>query len=102
MKASAIAALLVLFAALAVCVAVLAVLGGRTGRGVDASDMPNASAHRHFGQTPSGLVEVGPRACDDPAALDAFNQFHANAHVHVAGSQGHLTGIVARACELAR
>jgi hypothetical protein len=43
------------------------------------SDIPR---HRHFIQTPSGgLVEVGPRFCDDPALQDAFNQFHNNVHM---------------------
>lgn len=38
--------------------------------------------HRHFVQTEIGLVEVGPRYCDNPALLRAFTQFHANTHTH--------------------
>jgi hypothetical protein len=41
-----------------------------------------APAHRHFITTGNGLVEVGPRYCDDAALRDAFTQFHANTHTH--------------------
>jgi hypothetical protein len=43
-------------------------------------NVPNIPAHRHFRQTPAGLVEVGPRLCDDPSLQQAFNQFHINVH----------------------
>ena len=36
--------------------------------------------HRHWIQTGTGMVEVGPRVCDDPALQSAFNQFHNNLH----------------------
>ena len=38
--------------------------------------------HRHFVRTADGgLVEVGPRVCDNPGVQKAFNQFHNNLHV---------------------
>lgn len=40
------------------------------------------TAHRHYLRTDSGLVQVGPRYCDNPGLLDAFTQFHANTHTH--------------------
>lgn len=40
----------------------------------------NVPAHRHFVDTPAGLVEVGPRVCDSPELQRAFNQFHNNIH----------------------
>lgn len=44
-------------------------------------DLDPIPPHRHFIQTPAGmLVEVGPRVCDDPSLQDAFNQFHSNVH----------------------
>ena len=43
-------------------------------------NVPNISPHRHFLQTPAGLVQVGPRLCDDPSRQQAFNQFHINVH----------------------
>lgn len=43
-------------------------------------NVPNIAAHRHFLQTPSGLVQVGPRLCDDPKFQQGFNQFHINVH----------------------
>jgi hypothetical protein len=51
-------------------------------------NLPNIPAHRHFIQTPSGLVQVGPRVCDNAAMQHAFNQFHSNVHVAVSGSPG--------------
>jgi hypothetical protein len=48
-------------------------------------NLTNVPAHRHFVNTPAGVVEVGPRVCDDPALQRAFNQFHNNLHV-VSGS----------------
>ncbi len=53
--------------------------------GVAAAD-PNltltTTPHRHFIRTDNGLVEVGPRLCDNPDLLSAFTQFHANTHTH--------------------
>jgi hypothetical protein len=43
-------------------------------------NVPNIQPHRHFVQTAAGLVEVGPRLCDDPSLQQAFNQFHINVH----------------------
>lgn len=43
-------------------------------------NVPNIAAHRHFLATPSGLVQVGPRLCDDPRVQRGFNQFHINIH----------------------
>lgn len=43
-------------------------------------NVPNIAAHRHFLATPSGLVQVGPRLCDDPKFQNGFNQFHINVH----------------------
>lgn len=47
--------------------------------------LTNIPRHRHFISTPDGLVEVGPRLCDNPNLQGAFNQFHNNIHV-VSGS----------------
>ena len=53
-----------------------------TGVAVATADpnVPNIAAHRHFLATPSGLVQVGPRLCDDPKFQQGFNQFHINIH----------------------
>lgn len=37
--------------------------------------------HRHFLQTPQGLVPVGPQVCENANLQGAFNQFHAAVHV---------------------
>jgi len=42
--------------------------------------LTNIPPHRHFVETPGGLVEVGPRVCDNPNLQAAFNQFHNNVH----------------------
>ena len=44
-------------------------------------NLTNVPRHRHFVNTPAGLVEVGPRICDDPNLQRAFDQFHNNVHV---------------------
>lgn len=44
-------------------------------------NVPVIPAHRHFLATPSGLVQVGPRLCDDVRVRNGFNQFHINIHV---------------------
>ncbi len=36
--------------------------------------------HRHFIQTPHGLVPVGPQICGHPEMQQAFNEFHYNIH----------------------
>jgi hypothetical protein len=41
-----------------------------------------ATPHRHYIQTDTGLVQVGPRYCDNAGLKDAFAQFHANTHTH--------------------
>ena len=48
-------------------------------------NLNNVPPHRHWVNTPSGLVEVGPRVCGNPELQKAFNQFHNNIHV-VSGS----------------
>lgn len=48
-------------------------------------NLTNIPRHRHFVETPSGLVEVGPNLCDNPKLQRAFNQFHNNIHA-VSGS----------------
>ncbi len=63
-------------------------LGGARAGLADPS-LPNIPPHRHYVVTATGeRTEVGPRVCDDPALQGAFNQFHANIHVHVPGSTG--------------
>lgn len=60
--------LLALFAATA--------LLGAAGVAVADPDLTlTAMPHRHFIDTGSGLVEVGPRYCDDPGLLGAFTHF---------------------------
>ncbi len=44
-------------------------------------NLSNVGAHRHWIDTPDGLVQVGPRVCDNPSLQAAFNQFHNNLHV---------------------
>jgi hypothetical protein len=44
-------------------------------------NLGNVPPHRHWVNTPSGLVEVGPRVCGTPQLQKAFNQFHNNIHV---------------------
>ena len=44
-------------------------------------NLGNIPPHRHYVQTPAGLVEVGPRVCGNPQLQKAFNQFHNNVHV---------------------
>lgn len=51
-------------------------------------NLTNVPKHRHYIQTPSGLVEVGPRVCDNPDLQRAFNQFHNNIHVATGSSIG--------------
>jgi hypothetical protein len=51
-------------------------------------NLTNIPAHRHFVNTPSGLVEVGPRVCDNPNLQRAFNQFHNNIHIATGASIG--------------
>jgi hypothetical protein len=51
-------------------------------------NLTNIPPHRHFVNTSSGLVEVGPRVCDNPNLQGAFNQFHNNIHVATGASIG--------------
>lgn len=43
-------------------------------------NLNNVPAHRHYVETASGLVEVGPNVCENPKLQRAFNQFHNNVH----------------------
>lgn len=83
---------LVIFAALVICVAVLAALVAATGTPVDDQSAQSITPHRHFFQTPSGLVEVGPRVCDDPAAQKAFSKFHERVHASAPLAKGAARG----------
>jgi hypothetical protein len=68
--------------------AIAALLGTATTAGAD-PNLPNIPAHRHFIQLGDGsLVQVGPRVCDDASLQNAFNEFHSNIHIAVAGSPG--------------
>lgn len=72
-------------------VAVMVVFGvlGGGGFALADPDLANVFPHRHFVQTPAGgLVEVGPRVCDDPSKQAAFNQFHNNIHLVTATGIG--------------
>lgn len=51
-------------------------------------NLTNIPAHRHYVNTPTGLVEVGPRVCDNPDLQRAFNQFHNNIHAASGSSIG--------------
>jgi hypothetical protein len=52
------------------------------------SDLSNVPPHRHWIRNGQGLVQVGPRVCDDANLQGAFNQFHNNLHVAGATSTG--------------
>ena len=51
-------------------------------------DLTNVPPHRHYVQTSQGMVEVGPRVCDNPSLQRAFDQFHNNLHVATSSSIG--------------
>lgn len=52
-------------------------------------NLGNVPPHRHYVQGPDGgLVEVGPRVCDNPSLQGAFNQFHNNIHAPTTGGIG--------------
>lgn len=51
-------------------------------------NLNNVPPHRHWVNTPSGLVEVGPPVCGNPELQKAFNQFHNNIHVASGSSIG--------------
>jgi hypothetical protein len=61
-------------------IATAVLIAGATVASAD-PNVPNIAAHRHFLATPSGLVQVGPRLCDDARLQSGFNQFHINIHV---------------------
>ena len=61
---------------------------GATGIAVADPSLPNITPHRHFVENNQGLVQVGPRVCDNPDLQRAFNQFHSNVHVKVEESPG--------------
>ena len=46
-----------------------------------AGQAPPVPPHRHFLETPQGLIPVGPQVCENPGLQAAFNQFHAGIHV---------------------
>jgi hypothetical protein len=45
-------------------------------------------AHRHWIGTAWTGPQIGPKLCDNPNLQNAFNQYHNNAHVAGASSQG--------------
>jgi hypothetical protein len=55
---------------------------GATSAVADPNLTLTTTPHRHFVQTENGLLEVGPRYCDNAALLGPFTQFHANTHSH--------------------
>ena len=67
--------------------AAAAALGTTAIAGAD-PNLPNIHPHRHYVQNNQGLVQVGPRVCDNPRLQKAFNQFHSNVHHAVPGSPG--------------
>jgi hypothetical protein len=69
-------------------IATLVAALGTTAIAVADPGLPDITPHRHFVQTEKGLVQVGPRVCDDSHLQNAFNQFHSNIHVAVAESPG--------------
>jgi hypothetical protein len=69
----------VLFVSAAVLVAMSAAVTSFADPGL--GDVP---PHRHWVDTGTGLVQVGPRVCDNSSLQSAFNQFHNN--VHAAGT----------------
>jgi hypothetical protein len=93
------ASLLAVVAALAACVAVAGTVAATTGSRSDGTARSTVAAHRHFVQTPGGLVEVGPRACDDPTARAAFSRFHAKVHVRAAGPRRLGGDVITRNCD---
>jgi hypothetical protein len=56
---------------------------GTAGIAVADPNLSNVMPHRHFIENENGLVQVGPRVCDNPALQSAFDQFHANIHSHM-------------------
>jgi hypothetical protein len=62
---------------------VLALIGmfAWSGSALADPNLTNVPPHRHYIQNAAGLVQVGPRVCDDPSLQRAFNQFHNNIHV---------------------
>lgn len=75
----------VLVAGIAIGVAGILIVAGRSEADPDLTNVP---PHRHFVATPTGMVEVGPRVCDNPNLQKAFNQFHNNIHVATASGIG--------------
>lgn len=69
-------------------IATLVAALGMTAIAVADPNLPNITPHRHFVQNEQGLVQVGPRVCDEPGLQAAFNQFHSNVHHAVAQSPG--------------
>lgn len=92
-------ALLAVSGALALCGTGLGSVAAVTATGPAKAARSGVTAHRHFVHTPNGLVEVGPRACDDPAARDAFEQFHAGIHVGVTAPRRLGRQVITRNCD---
>src|SRR5512132_3909034 len=51
-------------------------------------NLNHVTPHRHWVKTSAGLVEVGPRVCDNPDLQRAFDQFHNNIHIATGSSIG--------------
>jgi hypothetical protein len=62
---------------------------GTAGIAIADPNLSDVFPHRHFVETENGLVQVGPRLCDDASLQNAFNQFHANIHT-VQGVTGEI------------
>jgi hypothetical protein len=71
--------------AFVVCITTILITATTSLADPNLSDIP---AHRHWIQTPDGLVQVGPRLCEDPDLQEAFNQFHNNIHIATGSSIG--------------
>jgi hypothetical protein len=77
-------------------IAASTVILASTGASLADPNLPNVGAHRHFIETPTGLVEVGPRLCDNPSLQQAFNQFHFNvhhSHIRIGGTDVYIPSL---------
>ena len=57
------------------------------------ADLISPPNHRHFVQTPNGVVPVGPQICGNPQLQQAFNEFHYNIHHSVVPGVGPVTSL---------
>ena len=69
-------------------VSIVALVLVTAGTSLADPDLTNVPPHRHWIGTSSGLVQVGPRVCDNSNLQNAFNQFHNNIHVATGASIG--------------